>query len=90
MTQGQVHTIQTAQKTVEVPQVQFHDQVVAVLVVMVRQVPQERIQERIVEETDVAVPHVMGKITDVVKHISQERVLDHTVEQLVAVPAPRT
>ena len=50
--------------------------------------PQERIQEHIVEETDAPVPHVMEKITVLVKHIPQERVLNYTVEQIVAVPVP--
>ena len=37
--QGQIPIIQLAQKTVEVPQVQFHDRVVNVPVAMQRQVP---------------------------------------------------
>ena len=36
---------------------------------MQRQVPQERIQEHIVEETDAPCPHVMEKLTELVKHI---------------------
>ena len=43
------------------PQVQFLDQVLDVPVVTQRHVPQEQIQERIVEETDVPVPHVNGE-----------------------------
>ena len=56
--QGQNPTI--VQKIVEVPQVQFHDRVVNVLVAMQRQVPypltsRERIQAIVVEKSDVPV-----------------------------------
>ena len=87
--QGQVPTVQAVQKTVEVPQFQFHDRAVDFPVSMQRQLPQERIQELIVEETDAPVPHVMGEITEVAKHISQEQVLNYTVEQIGAVPVPQ-
>ena len=92
VTQSQGHTIQTVErKTVEVPQVQFHDRVVDVPVAMQRQVPcpsmpREQIQEFIVEKSDVPVPCVMEKITEAVKHIPRERVLNYTVEQIVDVP----
>ena len=57
VTQGQVHAFQTAQKG---PQVQFHDRVVDVPVARQRLVPypsmpRERIQELIVEKSDVPV-----------------------------------
>ena len=84
--QSQVPIVRTVQTTVEVPQSQFLDRVVDVPVVMQRQVPQEQIRD--VEETDVPVPHVMEEITEVVKHMPQERVRSNTVEQLAAVPAP--
>ena len=92
MTQGHVyHLSSCADKG---PQVQFHDRVVDVPVAMQRQVPyppmpRERIQELIVEKSDVPVPRVMEKITEVVKHIPRERVLNYTVEQIVAVPVPQ-
>ena len=86
VTQSQVPIVRTVQKTVEVPQSQFLDRVVDVPVVMQRQVPQEQIRD--VEETDVPVPHVMEEITEVVKHMPQERVRSNTVEQIVALPAP--
>ena len=55
-TQRQVPTIQTVQKTVEVPQVQFLDRMVDVPFVMQRQVPcplmsREQLQEHIVERS---------------------------------------
>ena len=51
---------------------------------------QDRIQERIVEETtDVPIPEVMEETVEVVKHIPQEQVQSYTVEQIVAVPVPR-
>ena len=87
--QGQVPTVQAVQKTVEVPQFQLHDRPVDFPVAMQRQLTQERIQELIAEETDAPVPHVMGKITEVVNHIPQERVLNYTVDQIVAVPSPQ-
>ena len=81
-----VPTIQTAQKTVEVPQVQFLDRVVDVPVVMQRQkipsMAQERIQERTVGKIiEVTVSRVMEKIIEGVKPIPQECVQDYTVEQ---------
>ena len=49
--------------------------------------PQERFQERIVEETtDVFVPQVMK---EAVKLIPQDNLQNCTVEQIVAVPVPR-
>ena len=48
--EGQVPTIQTVQKTVEVPQVQFLDRAVDVPVVAQRQMPQERVQNNTVEQ----------------------------------------
>ena len=77
-----------AEKTVEVPQVQFHDRVVDVPVVTQRQdmpsMPRERIQECIVEEIiQVAVSRVMEKIIEGVRPIPQERVQNSTVEQSV-------
>ena len=56
---------------------------------MKRQVAEERIQERIVEETDVPVSLVMEKIIEVAKHVPQERVQNYTVEQLVDATVPR-
>ena len=58
LAQRQVPVIQTVQKTVEVQRVQLLDRVVDVSVVLQRQVPcpwmpRERIQERIVEESNV-------------------------------------
>ena len=69
------------------PQVQFLAQVVGVPVVLQRQVPQERVQECIVEETDVPVAGVEEEVIEVVKHGSLERVLDYAVEHAVNVPA---
>ena len=49
--------------------------------------PQERIQERIVEEIiDVPVPEVMEKTVEVGKHVRQEGMQSYTVEQIVGVP----
>ena len=48
--------------------------------------PPERIQERIVEQTDVPVPHMMKKTIERAKHIPQERVQDNTMEHIVDVP----
>ena len=71
-------------KTVEAQQVQFLDRTVDVPVVMQRKAPQQRIRERTVEETiDVPVPHVMEKITEIVKHTPQERLRSE-------VPMPQT
>ena len=54
-------------------------------------VPQERIQERIVEETiDDPMPHVMEETVEGVKHCPQEREQSCTVEQAVDAPVPRT
>ena len=58
-------TIQTVQKTVDVPQVRFLDRVDGVPVVMQRQTPQERIQERLAEKTDVPVPRVIEESLEV-------------------------
>ena len=71
--QRQVPTIQAVQNTEEMPRVQFLDRVVGVPVLMQRQTayssaPQERILERIVEETDVIVPHVKEEIIGVAQH----------------------
>ena len=76
------------QKTVDVTQVRFLDRVVDVPVVMQRQVPQEQIQERLGEETDVPVSRVTEKITEVVKHMPREHVQGNTVEQSVEVTDP--
>ena len=75
----------------EVPQAQFLDRVLDAPVVTQRHVqlpsmPQEQIQERIVEETDIPVPHVMEKTIEVAKHIAQERTSDCVVEQTVDIP----
>ena len=52
--------------------------------------PQERTQERIVEETThVPIPQVMEESIEVVKHIPQEQVQIYTAEQLVSMPVPR-
>ena len=72
-------------KTVEVQRVQFLARVVGVPVVLQRQVPQERVQDCIVEET---VACVEEETTEVVKHGSLERVLNYAVEQCVDVPHP--
>ena len=69
------------QKAVEVPQVQFRDRVVDVPVVMQRQVPQERILERIVEETDVLVPCVKEEIIEVTQHGLTETMKEKTGRQ---------
>ena len=61
------------------------------IVDVIQLVPQERIQERIVEETfDVPVPHLMEEIVAGMKHVPQERVQNGTVDQIVAVAVPRT
>ena len=89
--QGQIPTIQTLQKIVEVPQVQFYDRVVNVLVAMQRQVPcpsisREQVLELTVEKSDVTVPRVMEEIPEVLKLIPQERVQNNTVERIVDLP----
>ena len=92
--QRQVPSIQTVQRTAGVPRVQFLDRLVGVPVATQTQVPyssapQERIQERTVEETDVPVPHVKEEIVEVVRQIPQEQLQGRTMEQTVAVPLPR-
>ena len=57
--------VQTVEETVEVPRVQHSDRIIDLLVVMQVPVTQERILERIVEETDVPVPHVMEETIEV-------------------------
>ena len=57
------------------------------IVEVIQLVPQERIQERIVEETiDVPVPHVREEIFEGVKHGPQEHVQNCTGEHAVDVP----
>ena len=89
VTQRHVPTVQTAQETEEASQAQFLDPVVDVPVVVQRQVPvpqttaeimkttqsmlQERIPERIVEETDIDVSRMTEEILNVAKHGPQER-----------------
>ena len=51
--------------------------------------PQKRVQERTVEETDIPVPHMTKKTIEVVKFIPQERVQNRTVRQIIDVPVPR-
>ena len=89
--QRQIPTIQTAQRTAEVPRDQFVYRVVGVPVATQTQVPyssaQERIQERIVDETDV--PHAKEEIIEVVRRIPQEQLQGRTLEQTVVVPVPR-
>ena len=63
--QGQIPTIRTVQRTVEVPQVQFLDPAVDVPVVVQRHAPQERIRECIVEEIGVLVQRVMEETIEV-------------------------
>ena len=48
--------------------------------------PEEQIQERIVEETDIPVPHMMEKTVEVMKPVPQERVQNNTVEHIVDMP----
>ena len=55
-------------------------------VVMQRHASQERIQERIIKETDVPVPRMMKKTIELAKHIPQERLQNNTVDQTVEVP----
>ena len=66
------HTIQTVQKTEEVPKVHL-DPVVDIPVSMQRQVPQEQILERIAQETDVSVPFVKEEIIEVAPRVPHER-----------------
>ena len=75
--QRQVLASQTAQKSVEVPQVQFLDRAVGVPVAT----QTERIQECIDEETVVPGPRVMEEILEAVKLIPPEHVQNHTGEQ---------
>ena len=89
VTQDQVLTSQTVQKTVEIPQVQVLDRVIDAPVVVQSHAPQERTQERSVEETGVPVPHVMEKTIEVVKLSPQERDQNSTMEQLIDEPDPR-
>ena len=79
--QRQVPFVTTAQKTVEVPQVQFRDEVVDVPVVTQRQVLQERILERIVENTNVPVSSVKEEIIDVMQHGLTETMKEKTGRQ---------
>ena len=52
--------------------------------------PEERIRERIVEETsDVPVPHAVEEILEAVKFIPEDEVQNYTVEQLVDVTVPQ-
>ena len=51
--------------------------------------PRKRIQERTVEETDIPVPHMTKKTSEVVKFIPQEQVQNRTVRQIIDVPVPR-
>ena len=69
-TQCRVPTIQTAQGTVEVPQVQFLDRMDGVPVVIIRQAPQETIEETI----------------EVPKSVSQGRIPQRTAEQITDFP----
>ena len=77
--QRQVPISQTVEKTVEVPQVQFHDRVADIPVSMERQVLQKQILELIVDKTDVPVPRVMEEIIAVVRH--EISVLTETIEE---------
>ena len=91
--QRQVPIAQTVRKTEEGSLVRLLDRVLDVPVVMQRQahcatMPQERILERIVEETDVPVSRVTERITEVVKHMPREHVQGNTVEQSVDVTDP--
>ena len=84
--QGQVLASQTVQKTVEVPQVQFLDQVIDVPDVAQRRTPQETIevpktvsQDRIPQRTaeqavDAPVPQIVEQIIEVFKVFVQDRV----------------
>ena len=47
---------------------------------------QERIQERIVVEKDIPVPHMMEKTIEVVKLSPQGHVQNRTVEQIIDMP----
>ena len=94
MMEGHIPTLQLVQKTVEVPQVQFHDRVVDVPIAMQRQVPypsmpREPIQEFIVEKSEVPVPRVMEEIPETVKRVPQEHVQNYTGEHIVDVPGPQ-
>ena len=58
---------------------------------VIQLVPQERVQERIVEEIiDVLVPEEMEKTVEVGMHIRQEGMQSCTVEQIVGGPCPQT
>ena len=53
-------------------------------------VPKEQIRKRIVDGIVVVlVPHVMEEIVEVVKHLLQERVPSHKVEQIIDALMPR-
>ena len=89
--QGRVPTIEPVQRIVEMPQVQFLDRVLGVPVVTqshvpLPAVPQEQIQERIVEDTDIPVPQMMEKTIEVVKPIPQEQVQNRTMGRVIDVP----
>ena len=65
-------------------------QIMEDIVEVIQLVPQERIQERIVEEIiDVPVPQWIEEMIEVVKLIPQERVENRTAEQIVDVPVPQ-
>ena len=69
--------------------IQFLDKGIDVVEV-VQIIPQERIQQRIVEQiVDVPVPQVVEEILEVIKVIPQERVSERIVEQIVDVPVPQ-
>ena len=74
--------VQTVQRPVE--------QIVEQRVEVPKIIPQERVQQRTVEQiVDVPVPQVVEEIVEVAKIIPQERVQQRTVEQVIDVPVPQ-
>ena len=83
-----------AEETVETPKTQTLEKIIYCLrenqcefsEERQRHASHKRIQECIVQETDVPVPHMMEKTIEVMKLIPQERVQNRTVEQVIDVP----
>ena len=62
-------------------------QVVEEILETIRIIPQERVQQRTVEQViDVRVPQVVEQVVEVVKIIPQERIQQRTVEQIQEIP----
>ena len=78
--------VQTTQKTMEVPQVQYIDQIVDLPVVMQCQIPAIQAVQKAVE-----VPQVqfLDRMDGILKTVFQDRIPQRTAEQLVDIPVPQ-